>query len=85
MSIAANRHESIRAALCREVGDAVMARNHNNANILCMGANTTSREHAEEIIDAFLITPFAGTNRSGERHKRRVDYLNTKSKLLEKK
>lgn len=78
MSIAANKNKGIRAAVCREVGDAIMARNHNNANILCMGANMTSREHAEEITNAFLATPFAGTIRGGERHKKRVNMLDKK-------
>jgi ribose 5-phosphate isomerase B len=75
MSIAANKIPGIRAAVGREVGDAIMARNHNDANILCLGAHVTSREHMEEIIDAFLATPFAGTLPSGERHKKRVDML----------
>ena len=70
MSIAANKHKGIRAALCGDPASAELTRQHNNANVLCMGARIISFEKAVEITDAFLGAEFLGG-----RHQRRVDML----------
>ena len=70
MSIAANKHKGIRAGLCGDPESASLTRQHNNANILCMGARIISFEKAVEITDAFLEAEFRGG-----RHQRRVDML----------
>ena len=67
MSIAANRHRAVRAALCRDVESARLARQHNDANVLCLGARLTPVEDAKACLEAFLETPF-----EGGRHARRV-------------
>lgn len=74
MSIAANRISGIRAALCCSVKMAKLSRLHNNANILCMGARTTSLKDSIKIVDAFLKTGFAGE----ERHERRIEKIEMK-------
>ena len=68
MSMAANKARGIRAALVGKVEDAVLTREHNNANVLCLSAKNTSVEDAFEIVKAFLSTGFAGG-----RHERRVE------------
>ncbi|HEX6980009.1 MAG TPA: ribose 5-phosphate isomerase B [Alphaproteobacteria bacterium] len=70
ISIAANRHKGIRAALCRDTTDARLAREHNDANVLALGARTTGVETAKDVLKTFLATPF-----SGGRHSRRVEKL----------
>lgn len=70
VSIAANRYPFIRAALCTSVAHAHMARAHNNANVLCLGARLTSLEEAKAIMDAFIATPF-----EEGRHTRRIEML----------
>ncbi|MDX2073372.1 MAG: ribose 5-phosphate isomerase B [Alphaproteobacteria bacterium] len=70
MSIAANRHKGVRAALCRTVEDAGLARTHNNANVLCLGERSTDAETAKEILKHFLATPF-----DGGRHETRVNKM----------
>lgn len=70
VSIAANRHPGVRAALCHDTFSAKMARAHNDANILCLGQRVIGPGLAGEILNAFLTTPFAGG-----RHQRRVDQL----------
>ncbi len=72
MCIAANKFSGIRAAVCESVAAARLAREHNDANILCIGERITPWEKAKEIISIFLSTPFDG----GERHCRRVEKLN---------
>ena len=68
MSIAANRHPLIRAALCLTPEMATMARDHNDANVLVLGSRFVNGvEIAKPIIDSFLNTPFSGA----ERHVRR--------------
>ena len=62
-----NKHQGIRAALCWEPELAVLARGHNNANVLVMPARFMSEEKALAIVDAFLDSPF-----EGGRHERRV-------------
>ncbi|HTP83846.1 MAG TPA: ribose 5-phosphate isomerase B [Alphaproteobacteria bacterium] len=68
VSMAANRHKGIRAAVCRDVTDARLARQHNDANVLCLGGRTTGPEVARDILRTFLSTDFEG----GGRHTRRI-------------
>ena len=68
MSMAANKHQGIRAALCSEQYTACMSREHNDANVLCMGERVTGPGVAEEIVRTWLSTPFGGG-----RHQRRIE------------
>jgi len=70
MSMSANRHLGVRAALCHDAYTAEMARRHNDANVLCMGARVTGAGVAEQIARIFLDTPF-----EGGRHQRRVELI----------
>ncbi|MBR4741548.1 MAG: ribose 5-phosphate isomerase B [Desulfovibrio sp.] len=72
MSMAANRVPGIRAALCTTETHAKLARKHNNANVLCLGARLTGETLALAITCAFLSTPF-----EGGRHSRRCAQLET--------
>ncbi|MDR2726729.1 MAG: ribose 5-phosphate isomerase B [Deltaproteobacteria bacterium] len=65
MSIAANRNRGIRAALCACEFHARACREHNNANILCLGSRITATGLAASILDIFLDTPFAGGRHQG--------------------
>ena len=76
ISIAANKIPGIRAALCNDLYTAKLAREHNDANILAIGARVTAGGLALEIARTFLKTPFAGG-----RHQNRVE----KIKALEHK
>lgn len=67
MSMAANRHHHVRAAVCRGIYEAQMAREHNNANVLCLGARVTGDAVAEASTLAFFSTEFAGG-----RHEKRI-------------
>lgn len=67
MSIAANRHPGVRAALCHDAFTAEAARRHNDANVLCLGGRTTGPGVAVQILEVFLATSF-----DGGRHQRRV-------------
>ncbi len=67
ISIAANKYNGIRAALCANVFSAKMAKEHNNANIICLGGRVTGRELAFMIVDAWLDAEFAGG-----RHAKRI-------------
>lgn len=60
VSIVANRYKGIRAALCRTPGDAEMARKHNDANVLCLGARTNNQEEIRAIIDSWFQNEFEG-------------------------
>jgi len=68
MSMAANRYPEIRAALCAEMFSARMSREHNDANVLCLGARVTGPGLAAEIVRTWMTTDFAGG-----RHQRRID------------
>jgi len=68
VSMAANRHKGIRAAVCRDVTDTRLARQHNDANVLCLGGRTTGPEVARDCLRTFLATEFEG----GGRHTRRI-------------
>ena len=71
ISIAANRHPGIRAALCATELQARLSRQHNNANVLCLGARIIGVELAQAIVEAFLDGSF-----EGGRHQRRIDMIN---------
>ena len=73
MSIAANKVPGIRAALVGDVSTAALARQHNDANVLCLAGNTTKPEEARRIVDAFLDARF-----EGGRHERRVKKMEIK-------
>jgi ribose 5-phosphate isomerase B len=60
ISIAANRHPHVRAALCHDNYTARMSRQHNNANVLVIGARTTGPEIAKDCLKVFLETEFEG-------------------------
>lgn len=68
MSMVANRFEGIRAALGNELFTARMSREHNDANVLCLGARVVGPGLAVEIVRAWVSTEFAGG-----RHQRRID------------
>ena len=68
MSMAANKVSGIRAALCHDVFSAQATREHNNANILCLGARVVGPGLALMIVDTFLDTAFS----NDERHVRRL-------------
>ncbi len=70
MSIAANRHAGIRAALCQEPYAARMSRLHNDANILVMGGRIVGPGLAREIVRVWLTTPF-----EGGRHQDRLNLI----------
>ncbi len=72
ISIAANRYAHIRAAVCTSSTMARLARAHNNANVLALGARIIGAEVALDCIDTFMTTDF-----EGGRHQARVDKLNT--------
>jgi len=80
-SIAANKVSGARAAVCRSVRDARMARADNDANILCLGADVTSPLAAHQIVNVFLSTEFLGNKDEGSRHLRRVN----KIEMMEKR
>ncbi len=60
ISIAANKIKGIRAALCSDVYSAKMTKQHNNANIICLGGRVTGRELAFMIVDTWLGEEFLG-------------------------
>jgi ribose 5-phosphate isomerase B len=70
MAIAANKVPGTRAASVVDEQSAVLSREHNDANVLALGARITGAEQAMRLLDLFLDTPF-----SGGRHQRRVDKL----------
>jgi len=70
ISIAVNRHPQVRCALVSEPLSASLAREHNDANVIAMGARVIGIEMAKACLAAFLTTPFGG-----ERHARRVGKL----------
>lgn len=70
VAITANKHQGIRAAICWNEELAALARQHNNANVLCIPARYVSTELAEKILDRFLHASF-----EGGRHERRVSKI----------
>jgi len=67
ISMAANRHKHVRAALCHDHLTAKLSRQHNNANVLCLGGRTTGPDVAKDCLRVFLETEF-----EGGRHQNRV-------------
>ncbi len=70
IDIAANRNPAARAALCTSAQMAQLARSHNDANVLVLGARLIGPDVARACVQAFMTTPF-----EGGRHQRRVDML----------
>lgn len=68
--ISANRYKHIRAVTVRTPKDALMARQHNDANVICIGSDFTKKKDAIKIIQTFLDTKF-----EGGRHKRRINKM----------
>jgi len=71
VSITANRYRNIRCALCWDSEIAVLARKHNNANVLALAGRYTDETTAKKIVDAFITTEF-----EGGRHLRRIEKIN---------
>jgi ribose 5-phosphate isomerase B len=69
--MAANKVAGIRAALCYTQELATLAREHNDAQVISIGARMTAVEEAKEMVVAFLATPFSGA----PRHQRRIDMV----------
>ncbi len=72
MSIRANKYPHVRAALCLNTEMSELARAHNNANVLCLGARTTNEQIALQMLQVFVKTPF-----EGGRHANRVSKLSS--------
>ena len=70
MSMAANRHKKIRAAVCYSVKITKLSRLHNNANIITLGARLTNKNMAFKCVDIFIKTKF-----EGGRHKKRINKI----------
>jgi ribose 5-phosphate isomerase B len=70
MSIVANKFPHVRAALCHDENAARLARSHNDANVLALGARVVDAASALKIVAVFLETPF-----EGGRHQARLDFL----------
>ena len=70
MSMTANRYKGIRAALCRSIEDAKLARAHNNANILTLPGRQIDVDEAKNCFKIFVNTSF-----EGGRHKKRIDKI----------
>lgn len=70
MSILANKFPGVRAALVHDLKGATMSREHNNSNILVLGGGVVDKSLAEQILEVWLQTPFAGG-----RHQRRLDKI----------
>lgn len=70
VAITANKHQGIRAAICWGEELAKLAREHNNANIICIPARFVREGDAEKMVDIFMSTDF-----EGGRHQRRVDKI----------
>ncbi|MEP1033939.1 ribose 5-phosphate isomerase B [Ekhidna sp.] len=71
VAMTANKHENVRAALCWNAELASLARQHNNANVICLAARFLAYEYAETLVDTFVETTF-----EGGRHERRVNKIN---------
>jgi len=73
--IAANKVHGVRAALCNDLYTARMARLHNDANVLSIGARIVADGLADEIAHVFFTTPFEGAEPGGARHVRRIEEI----------
>ena len=79
MCITANKVTGVRAVNCRDVMDAELSRRHNDANVLCLGADLIGEDHTERMIRAWLATDF-----EGGRHSRRNEKITGYEKAHEK-
>ena len=70
VAITANKHQNVRAAICWTDTVALLVRQHNNANIICIPARFVSPPTAEEMVNIFLSTPF-----EGGRHQQRIEKM----------
>jgi ribose 5-phosphate isomerase B len=70
MSMAANKHRGIRAACCSDTFSARLTRNHNNANVLCLGARVLGAGLALDLVNAFVDAEF-----EGDRHTKRLSLI----------
>ena len=70
MSMAANKHKKIRAAMCYSIKNTKLSRLHNNANIITLGSRLTNKNIAFKCIDTFINTKF-----EGGRHKKRINKI----------
>lgn len=70
ISIAVNRFKGVRGALCRDIEDARLSREHNNSNVLCMGTRKNTFDDLIQIIKCWLNTEF-----EGGRHQKRIEGL----------
>jgi len=70
IGMAANKVRGVRAAVVHDSTTALLARSHNDANVLCLGERTTGRAEAMDAVDAFVTTAFAGG-----RHQRRIEQI----------
>jgi ribose 5-phosphate isomerase B len=64
----ANRYPELRAAVCQNLASAQLAREHNDANVLCLGARVVTSLEAEGIVEKFFTTSFQGGRHSGRVH-----------------
>lgn len=71
MSMVANRFQNVRAALCNDLFSAIMSRRHNDSNVLVLGGRVVGETLAQEIVKAWLETPF-----DGGRHQSRIEKFN---------
>ena len=71
MSIASNRFKNVRSALANSINASKLSRQHNNANVICLGSRMISKKIATQCVLSFLSTEF-----EGGRHSRRVKLLN---------
>ena len=72
VAMAANRHHGIRAAVVTTPDMARLSRQHNNANVLCLGSRVLQLDQCKQLLDLWLDTPFD----NGERHRRRIEKIN---------
>ncbi len=84
MSMAANRFQNVRAAICATTDAATLSRQHNGANVLCLGADVVSADYAVEIAKAFVATPVDNDSRHARRRWKleRADRLSDCSGLM---
>ena len=76
MSMRANQHQEIRAAVCWDQASASLSRQHNDANVVCLGARLIPPKLAQAIIEIFLTEEFSKV----ERHQNRINKLKIKPK-----
>jgi ribose 5-phosphate isomerase B len=81
MCIAANKFDGVRAAVVQDVVAARLSREHNGANILCVGARFMAPEYATEVVRTFLTTPGPSSKPGDDRHLARIE----KIRALEKR